>query len=152
MPFELLVEYYEDLFEDDPYAVLDAMRGADGEIVFEDVEDPLIAKWEQELAAGLEPDLEEGLSDREKQKLAKERAKAQAVKGKAEQVVANDDFTKRASTAQRPDARMYESKFVVPGSEEDIALRRATVLGRAQASRQQLPVTLGAGMTPRGRR
>ena len=130
----MLVEYWEDRFEDDPHAVLDAMRGADGEIVFDDLEDPLLAKWEQEMASGAVPDLEEGMSDREKKKL-----------------LVNDDFTKVAKqTTMTPPKvdKQYESKFVPVGSDMDKAMHRAATLGRASITRQ--PDFLG-GVKRRGR-
>jgi len=60
--FDLVVEFYEDLFEEDPKAMLDAARGDDGEIVFEETGDDLIDKWERELSQGKTPDLTEGYS------------------------------------------------------------------------------------------
>lgn len=142
------------MFEDDPYAVLDSMRGADGEVVFEGLEDQLLAKWEQELKDGAEPDLEEGLSDDEKKKLAKERAKYTVVNEKAQQANVKDDFTKvaekmKTAPTQKPDSRM-DSKFVTPGSLEDAALTAASALRRG-GRRGGGPTILGEDVT-RGRR
>jgi deoxyribodipyrimidine photolyase len=147
----LLVEYYEDLFEDDPHAVLDAMRGEDGEIVFDDVEDPLIAKWEAELAKGALPDLEEGLSEKAKKQLATERDKSERAKSQVKQLQVKDDFTKKAEQVVQRVDKKFESKFVTPGSAEDRAMRSAAVLGRHQRGKQQQPETLGGGVKRRGR-
>lgn len=144
-----MVEYYEDSLDDDPYAMLDAMRGEDGEIVLSDTGDSLLDKWERELAAGLEPDLEEGLSDLEKEKLRKEREKKSKIKGiVAEAAVINEDFTKPQVDEKMN--KQYESKFVAVGSPEDVLLTRAAVLWRQQR-REQIPVPLGGGLKRRGR-
>lgn len=127
------------------------MRGEDGEIVFDDVEDPLIAKWEEELAKGAIPDLEEGLSEKAKKQLASERDKHDRAKSQMKQLQVKDDFTKKAEqVVQKVDKRL-ESKFVTPGSPEDRAMRAAAVLGRQQRGRQQSPETLGGGVKRRGR-
>lgn len=73
--FDLLVEFYEDLFENDKNALYDASRGEDGEILFESTGDELIDKWEKELSMGIEPDLTEGLPEKERQRLYKEKEK-----------------------------------------------------------------------------
>lgn len=136
-PFDLLTEYYEDLFDDDSMAALDAIRGEDGEVVFEDLDDPLLAKWERELAQGITPDFEEGLSEKEKDKLKKERDHK---KGARELANVNDDFGKAADQAMSE----YRSRYVVPGSKEDAALSRAAGARRA-------PATLGQEVKRRGR-
>lgn len=148
----MLVEYYEDWFEDDPHAVLDAMRGEDGEIVFDDLEDPLLAKWEHELAQGATPDLEEGMSDESRAKLAAERKKYETVHGKAaDAATISEDFTKAAEKMNagvplKPDKRM-ESKFIAKGSLEDNVMSAAARTRRGAAG----PVMLGEE-APRGRR
>jgi hypothetical protein len=143
-----LVEYWEDRFENDPHAVLETLRGEDGEIVFEDLEDPLLAKWEKELAAGVEPDLEEGLSDAEKEKLRKGREKATGKAGpKADELVINDDFTKPGT---KP-SKQFDSKFVPVGSDEERLMSAAAVLGRQRSNKAGLPTTLGGGLKRRGR-
>jgi len=68
----LLTEFYEDLFEENPDALLKAAKNADGEIVFDETGDPLIDKWEKELAQGITPDLTEGMSDEALASLEKE--------------------------------------------------------------------------------
>lgn len=85
---DLLVEFYEDLYDNNKEALYEASRNEDGEIVFESTGDPLIDKWEQELAMGIDPDLTEGLSlttkaqlDSEKQKYAKAKSLAPEVFG-----------------------------------------------------------------------
>lgn len=137
--FNLLVAYYEDLFDDDSVAALDAIRGEDGEVVFEDLEDPLLAKWERELAQGITPDLEEGLSDKEREKLKSERDRK---KGARELANVNDDF----GSVSRRAMDEYRSKYVVPGSKEDATLRRA-----ADARRAPVPNLLGQDAKSRGR-
>ena len=103
---ELLIEYYEDWFEESPSEARKALTGEDGEYYFETTGDPLIDKWEDEVRRGLIPDLEEGLHPREKAKLAKER-----------------EMAKRGREAARelgkPDPRLA-SKFVVPGTEKQV--------------------------------
>ena len=44
---DLLVEYYEDVFEERPSEARKVM-GGDGEFAFENLEDPLLGKWEKE--------------------------------------------------------------------------------------------------------
>lgn len=153
-PFDLLVEYYEDWFEDDPAAVLDTMRGEDGEVVFEDLEDTLLAKWEHEVSQGAIPDLEEGLSNEAKEKLAAERTKYAKASGKAVAVAdINEDFSKAAerlnvTPTKKIDKRM-DAKFVQPGSLEDAALTAAAQNRRRGGA--DMPSILGQEMT-RGRR
>lgn len=85
--FELLVEFYEDRFEEDPQAMLLSGKNAEGEYDFSDaIDDPLFAKWEKEINQGLTPDLEEGLSEKAKEKLKKERALANKAQALAQQI------------------------------------------------------------------
>lgn len=58
--FDLLVEYKLDLFEKKP---LEAHRNADGEIQFSDTGDPLVDKWEAQIAKGELPDLFEAFDE-----------------------------------------------------------------------------------------
>lgn len=77
-----MVEFYEDLFEDKPEEMLKAAKGDDGEVIFEETGDPLIDKWEQELAQGIIPDLTEGMSPEAVSQLKQEqmnKAKIKAV-------------------------------------------------------------------------
>ncbi len=88
--FDLLTERYEDLFESDPEALRDSMRDEDGEIVFDDIEDELIQKWENELAAGLTPDLTEGLSKTDLEKMQKNGQKIKRAKVLAAEIDDSD--------------------------------------------------------------
>lgn len=56
--FELLISFWEDYYDRNPIA---SRTTADGNVVFANTGDPLIDKWERELAQGLQPDLLEGL-------------------------------------------------------------------------------------------
>lgn len=88
----------------------------DGEFKFEDSGDPLLDKWEEELAKGVTPDLEEGLSPEARQKLIQEREHMKQARGAARQFnTVSDD---------------YESKFVALGSKEEAALMRGKVMGQ----------------------
>lgn len=138
--FELLTEYYEDLYDDDTMAALDAIRGEDGEVVFDDsdFDDPLLAKWESQIAQGIDPDLEEGMSDKAKEKLKQERERK---RGAREIMNVNDDFGSAANRAMS----QYRSQYVIPGSPEDVALRRAS------AARRDVPGVLGQEVKRRGR-
>lgn len=75
--FELLVEYCQDLIEDNP---IEAHRQSDGSIQVKDSGDSLIDRWEQQIADGEEPDLWESFAPEEQeriqQRLAKKRANA----------------------------------------------------------------------------
>lgn len=67
-----MVEFYEDIFEQDPTQALEAARTLEGEVLFEETGDELIDKWERELAMGLDPDLTEGMSQENKDQLKKD--------------------------------------------------------------------------------
>lgn len=54
---EMLIAFWEDYYNKHP---LDAKRTPTGEVFF-NTGDPLIDKWEREIAMGIEPDLLEGL-------------------------------------------------------------------------------------------
>lgn len=43
---------------------MEARRGTNGQVTFQNTGDPLIDKWEREISAGLTPDLMEGLSSK----------------------------------------------------------------------------------------
>jgi len=93
--FDLVVEFYEDLFDDDKGALLEASRGEDGEIMFESTGDPLIDKWERELAMGIDPDLNEGLGTQARRTLEQEKSKISRAKKVASKIVdINDNFDK----------------------------------------------------------
>ena len=55
--FELLIGMWEDHYKENK---IDSFRQADGEVLLE-TGDPLIDKWERELAQDLTPDLTEGM-------------------------------------------------------------------------------------------
>lgn len=79
---ELLTAFWEDIYRKKP---LEAKRkGPHGEVVFE-TGDPLIDKWEQEVAAGLVPDLYEALPRVFRERAQKADAKAQRVQQIAEE-------------------------------------------------------------------
>ena len=118
--FELVVEFFEDAYIRDKSLLLRDQKGDDGEITFSDTGDDLLDKWEREIAMGLTPDLEEGLSHKEKQRLKSERVTASRGKAQLKEIEGiDDDF-------QDP---RYRSKFVAPGSKEE-----AELLGRRSKS------------------
>lgn len=100
--FDLLVEFFEDQFEKDPNSMLMAAKGDDGEIVFEETGDPLIDKWEKELAMGLTPDLTEGMSERDKKILENEREKKKHARSVISKV---SDIDERFEQSIRKDPR-----------------------------------------------
>lgn len=61
---DLLTSFWEDHYADNP---LEAKRTPSGEVTFQ-TGDPLLDKWEREIAEGYEPDLTEGLSDKDREK------------------------------------------------------------------------------------
>lgn len=84
--FELLIMFWEDYYRKNP---IESRRTEDGRVIFQNTGDALIDKWEAEMAAGLEPDLLEGLSpeERAREAAALERLKAQQRGVSAEGVV-----------------------------------------------------------------
>lgn len=64
--FDLLTEYYEDYYKENP---LEAHRNEDGHIQFKDTGDPLIDEWEEKIARGEAPDLTEAFSEEQWKKL-----------------------------------------------------------------------------------
>lgn len=94
-PFELLVWFWEDHFERNP---IEAKKvGVDDEVQFV-TDDPLLNKWEAEIAKGLVPDLMEGLTpeQRQKEKEALERLinkKSQLKKAEQAGEGFSDDYT-----------------------------------------------------------
>lgn len=94
-PFELLIWFWEDYYHREP---LEAKRVGDGEQVQFFTDDPLINKWESEIARGLPPDLMEGLTPekREKERRALERLenkKTQIKKAKEAGDGFSDDYS-----------------------------------------------------------
>lgn len=82
---------YEDMFDADPKMMLDAARGEDGEIEFEETGDPLIDKWERELRMGIEPDLTEGMSQKDLDRMNKEKSKLKRAKEQQAQLTDIDE-------------------------------------------------------------
>lgn len=72
--FDLLVEFWEDYYEQKP---LEAHRNADGHVQFKDTGDPLIDKWEEQIAQGIMPDFSEGIRPEDLEKI-KQRAAAKS--------------------------------------------------------------------------
>ena len=70
--FELLIQFYEDVFEHSP---LEAHRGEDGEIQFKDTGDDMIDLWEEKIAAGEEPNLADAFTPEALEKLRKRSAR-----------------------------------------------------------------------------
>lgn len=112
--FELLTEFYEDYYEENHSAQLDLYKDENGEVQLIGTGDALIDKWERELAMGLEPDLNEGLSTEQRQELVKEQNKPKRSYLDSEL----DGFTLGSPTKNKK----YDSKFAVPGSKEEAAL------------------------------
>lgn len=56
-----MVEYWEDILEDNPKGLREAAKDEFGELVYENTGDDFVDKWEQEIAQGLTPDLSEAL-------------------------------------------------------------------------------------------
>lgn len=71
---DLLTEFYIDVFEKKP---IEAHRNEDGEIQFSETGDELIDKWEEQIARGEIPDLNEAFDEESMKGLAKMRQKAQ---------------------------------------------------------------------------
>jgi hypothetical protein len=86
-----LTWYWEDYYDQNP---IEAKRVAGGKEVKFVTGDPILDKWEAEIAAGLEPDLMEGLSpeQRDKEKAAIERL-LQAERKKKEAKLAGEGFS-----------------------------------------------------------
>jgi len=57
---DLLVEFFEDYYIDNP---LEVYRTEEGKIFFSNTGDDLIDKWEREIADGKEPDLTEAFNE-----------------------------------------------------------------------------------------
>jgi hypothetical protein len=123
---DLLVEYHEDLYDKDPSEARKAWADG-GEFYFEHTGDPLLDKWEEELAKGLIPDLEEGMSQEQRAQLQKEREAARRKKG-----IPEPEFIGGMSDAEK---RKYASQYAAPGSrrEQELLQRRArsSMLGSA---------------------
>lgn len=121
---ELLIEFYEDLFENDPRAMLEAARDEEGEVVFEETGDPLIDKWEKELAQGITPDLTEGMSPVVLAKLNKKSAQQKRAKQLMNELEAPDGLVDPSQLTK------YASKLAQVGGKEDIELLGQKKSGR----------------------
>jgi len=113
------VEFYEDFYEKHPSESRQVLLDANGEYTFDESQldgDPLIGKWEKEIAQGITPDLEEGLPQKERDRLAAKRAAKEHI---------------NAGSTADPLHDKYRSKRVPVGSAEDEQLRN-------QAIREQL--------------
>jgi hypothetical protein len=62
--FELSIWFWEDYYQQNP---LEAKKSGDGHVQFYS-DDPLIDKWEREIAQGIPPDLTEGMTHEQKEK------------------------------------------------------------------------------------
>lgn len=71
--YELAVKFWEDHYHKDPLAVY---RNSDGEVQFVKTGDPLIDKWEQQLADGKTPDYLEAFTQEEINRLNNMRQRA----------------------------------------------------------------------------
>lgn len=109
---DLLVEFYEDLFTEDKTALFEASRNEDGEIVFESTGDPLIDKWEKELALGMEPDLTEGMTQEDLDLLKEEQSKSTRAKKQLHEVTSIDE---NFNNALRVDPRYANKKALDDG-------------------------------------
>jgi hypothetical protein len=119
---DLLVEFYEDYYTDHPDEARRVVSKG-GDFVFTDTGDPLLDKWETEFAKGVIPDLEEGLSSQEKERLRKERQKAKRARTQASALEFEEDYTKP------PADQKMQSKFARPGSPEEGELLSKKALG-----------------------
>jgi hypothetical protein len=133
---DILVEFYEDYYTEHPEEAR-KITSADGEVVFTETGDPLLDKWEQEFAQGLTPDMEEGLSSQEKDKLRKEREKSKRARQAAGQLEFEEDYSK---PLKKDMDHRFESKFATPGSKEERELlgpklSKSQVLGGTEVER-----------------
>lgn len=84
--------------------MLEAARGPDGEIHFEETGDPLIDKWEREIREGITPDLTEGLSKKALSQLEQERTNLRSAHEAAREID-GFDLSKLKST---PDTELQQ--------------------------------------------
>lgn len=66
--YDLEVEFWQDHFDKNP---MDAHVNEDGEIQFRDTGDELLDKWEEKVAKGETPDLDEAFSEEALEKLSR---------------------------------------------------------------------------------
>lgn len=79
-PIELLTEFWEDFFYDSP---IEAYRQPDGTVKFEDTGDPLVDKWEKELADGKIPDYMEAFTPEQLERLQSLRTRGKTKFGRS---------------------------------------------------------------------
>ncbi len=83
-PEELIVEFFEDYFESHPAERLERqVHEASGQPYFV-TGDPLIDKWEREIAEGREPDLDEALTPAQRETEESHLARLRAAAGELE--------------------------------------------------------------------
>lgn len=135
---DLLVEFYEDLYEERPQDARKALS-KNGEFFFEGTGDPFIDKWEKELAAGLTPDLSEAYTPEHRKKWQKEKEALANAKVSEVPPEFEDNYTNSSTSDPR-----LASKFVARGGKEE-----AELLARRQA-RMPIPVALKDKLLGRG--
>lgn len=92
---EILVEFFEDYYIDNPQEKAKFERDHLGEISLPDLGDPQIARWERQIMQGIDPDLTEGMHPKEREKVIKlmeERQKA--VRGKEVPAIDANEYLK----------------------------------------------------------
>jgi hypothetical protein len=128
---DLLFEYWEDFYDKNPEEHRKVLH-PDGKVVFDETGDNLLDKWEAEVAQGLVPDLEEGMSKEERERLRQEREKARA-----------------EGRQRKPDMRVkqsqYESKSVARGSREEAAMLQNNLQHKVLGHGKSIP-SLGDAM------
>ena len=95
---ELLVEFYEDYYVDNP---LEVHRNPDGQIQFKDTGDKMIDKWEAELAEGKIPDYMEAFDQAQLEKLDRLRTRGKTHFGHKRRTIAETV----SAVARRTDGR-----------------------------------------------
>lgn len=116
---ELLLEYYEDYFEQNPRATMKELVDEKGHYRFAHTGDPLIDKWEDELARGINPDLEEGLDSEAKRQLAREREASGKARGYIPDADKIDDDYARLAQKRRDNPPMYDKEHAILGDAVD---------------------------------
>lgn len=97
--FELTKLYWEDIYTSDSKALMEAARNENGDVVFEETGDPLIDKWEKELAMGVKPDLTEGMTPEELDRMKAERMKVAHAEAGMAALFADEDGASPGSRA-----------------------------------------------------
>lgn len=97
--FELTKLYWEDIYASDSKALMEASRNENGDVVFEETGDPLIDKWEKEIAMGAKPDLTEGLTQEELDRMRADQANAERAKAGMDALFADEDGASPGSRA-----------------------------------------------------